>query len=997
MRRFFRPIPLAISALTLLLVYTLVGFFLVPHIIKAHVLPAVSDQIRHPVTVKEVEFNPFVLSLKMTDFEIQEPDRTPLIGFQEFFVNFQTVSLLRRAYVFDEIRFALPFVSVKIAKDGHVNLADLLVHEQRPGPSDEAERPAAPSDQAEKANAQTSDLQAHSEAPSGLPPVEVRHFKIAQGIVEFHDASKPSAVSIDVVPINLVLTNFHTKPGGDNTYAFIAELGKDEILDWKGTLSLEPMASEGTLSLSGVRIATLFQYVQDQFQFAIPEGAIRAVGRYRFAAGSPPELEVLDTLVHFTDIGIVEKGDSNPVMALHTLFLDGIHADLRQRKLEIESVMLNKANHRIWRYPDGSLNVPALFIPVNRPSGDTAGTVKEDPAPAARGPAWTVSIKEARITNHNIEFEDGSLPLPARIKVGNLSVHTHDVAFPFKGPIPFTLEHQLNETGTVSADGQVVMQPWGADVSVALKDIAIQPFQPYLERFARIAVDNGAIDLDGTIRFATEHPKGPLMAFQGNLGVKALAIADRDEGIPVASWKQLQLSDIALALDPTSVEIREVGVNQPKVHLVIDRDGKPNIKKLLPPSETPSMPPPAQPKPKKGPPPSITIITVKVLKGTATFEDQSISPAVQTGLYDLTGTVKGLSSKQVARADVDLSGKIDKIAPLKIAGRINPLTEDAFSDLAIKFDNVDLTTAAPYSGKYAGYTIKKGKLFLDLAYKVSQRQLEAENKVAVDQLTFGEKTDSPDATSLPVPLAVALLKDRQGRIDIDLPIRGDLNDPDFKYGKAVWTTLGNLLTKMVASPFALMGKLVPGGGDGEELQHLTFEPGSTVITPSEVKKIDVLMKGLEERPGLRLEITGTADLSRDRQAMALQRLQELLRSRWRQEKGSTAEADPPVGVEVRLITQLFDQLPRQQLSESKPPDGTIKPPTMEEMRRQLVESIRVDDDALRALARTRAEQVQALMVGDGKLPEERVFLTDVDLTTSDQDKVESRLNITPGS
>ncbi|HEX5551548.1 MAG TPA: DUF748 domain-containing protein [Nitrospira sp.] len=979
MRRFFRPIPLAISALTLLLVYTLAGFFLVPYIIKTKVLPAVSDQLRHPMTVKDVEFNPFVLSLKMTEFEIQEQDTTPLIGFQEFFINFQTRSLFRRAYVFKEIRFSVPYVSVKVAQDGHVNLADLA-------PPEESTASSTPPQNADPSTV--------------LPAIEIGHFEIAQGIVEFRDASKPKMVSIDVVPINLTLNNFHTKPGGDNTYAFSAELGKDEILDWKGTVSLDPIASNGTLSLSGVKIATLFQYVRDRFHFDIPEGIIRAEGKYQFAAGSPIELEVSDTLLHFTDIGLVEKGDSRPVIALHTLFLDGIHADLRKRKLEIESLTLNKAQHRLWRNPDGTLNVPALLMPVDLQSADVKSAANEGAPAAGSGLNWTVSLKEASITNHNIEFEDQSLNFPAKIKISNLSVKTHDVVFPFKGPIPVTIEHRLNDTGTVAAEGQITMQPLRADVTLALKDIAIQPFEPYIGQFARIAVDSGAIDMDGTVRYAAEHPKGPLMAFEGNLGVKTLSIADRDEGAPVASWKQVGLRGIALTLDPTSVTIDEVSINQPTVHLVIDRDGTLNIKKLLPPPEAPHTPPPAERpavQPKNGPPPSIAIKTVKVLRGTATFDDQSISPGVQAGLYDLTGTVKGLSSKQVARAEVDLSGKIDKVAPLKIAGTINPLTENAFTDLTIKFDNVDLTTATPYSGKYAGYPIRKGKLFLDLAYKVSKRQLEAENKVAVDQLTFGEKTDSPDATSLPVPLAVALLKDRQGRIDIDLPIRGDLNDPDFKYGKAVWATLGNLLTKMVASPFSLMGKLVPGGGDGEELQHLTFEPGSAAIAPSELKKIDALMKGLEERPGLRLEITGTADLIRDRQAMALQKLHELLRSRWRQETGGPAEADLPVSAEGRLITQLFDQLPRQETSESTPPDAAFKPPTMEEMRRQLVESIRVDDDALRALARTRAEQVQTQMVGDGKLPEERVFLTDVDLTTSNHDKVESRLNITAGS
>ena len=973
MRRFLRPIPLTVTAVTLLLLYTLAGFFLIPHIIKAYVLPAVADRLQRPVSAKEAEFNPFVLSLRMTEFEIQEKDRTPVIGFQEFFINFQTSSLFRRAYVFDEIRFTVPYASVKVGKDGHVNLSQLA-------PPKDADSPgAAPVD-------------TNAPRPAELPAVEIGHFEIAQGIVEFRDASKPHVVSIDVVPINLVLKNFFTKPGGDNRYSFVAELGKDEILDWKGTVSLEPIASEGTLLLSGVRIATLFQYVRDQFRFDIPTGQIRAEGRYRFAAGSPLDLEISDTSLHLTDVGIIEKNDHAPVIALNALFVDGIHADLRRRKLDIESVTVNKGAERVWRNSDGSLNLPALFLPAEAPGR------KEEAAPAGKGPGWTVSIKDAQVTNHDIEFEDRSLSFPARTRIGNLAVRTHDVTFPFTKPIPITLETHVNETGTVSAEGQVVVQPLTADLTMVLKDIAIQPFEPYVEPFARIAVDRGAIDLDGALHFASEHPKGPLIDFHGNLGVKALAIADRDEGHPVASWKQLQLNNIALTLDPTNVMIEELGINQPTVHLAIDRNGFSNIKKLLSPAkpaQAPQTSERAAARTKKAPPPSIAIKTVKVLKGTATFQDESISPAVQTGLYDLTGTVKGLSSKQIARADVDLSGKIDKVAPLKIAGTVNPLTENAFSDLTIRFDNVDLTTATPYTGKYVGYPIRKGKLFLDLVYKVSEKQVEAENKVAVDQLTFGEKTDSPDALSLPVLLAVALLKDRNGRIDIDLPIRGNLKDPDFKYGKVVLSTLGNLLTKIAASPFSLIGKLVPGGGDAEELQHLTFEPGSAAIPPAEMKKLDALMKGLEERPGLRLEITGTADPARDRHAVALQRFQEVVRNRWLQENRGTPPTDLPPGVEAQLIAQLFEQWRSEQPATPQPPGA--KPPTTEEMKRTLVQSIKVEDDALRALARTRAEQVQAQMVGNGKLPEERVFLTDVDLTTSDHEKVQSRLNITAGS
>ncbi|MFV9645868.1 MAG: DUF748 domain-containing protein, partial [Desulfobacterales bacterium] len=228
-----------------------------------------------------------------------------------------------------------------------------------------------------------------------------------------------------------------------------------------------------------------------------------------------------------------------------------------------------------------------------------------------------------------------------------------------------------------------------------------------------------------------------------------------------------------------------------------------------------------------------------------------------TGIQNLKGTVKGLSSESLARADVLLEGKVDKYAPVKISGQINPLSEDAYTDLALSFKNIELATFTPYSGKFAGYAIKKGKLSLDLKYKVSEDLLIGENEIFVDQLTFGERIDSPDATTLPVRLAIALLKDREGRIDIDLPVRGDLSDPEFSYGRIVVNALVNLITKIVTSPFAALANLV--GGDGEELSFVEFEFGSAGLLAGQIRKLDNLAKALYERPALRLEIKGVAD------------------------------------------------------------------------------------------------------------------------------------------
>ena len=434
-------------------------------------------------------------------------------------------------------------------------------------------------------------------------------------------------------------------------------------------------------------------------------------------------------------------------------------------------------------------------------------------------------------------------------------------------------------------------------------------------------------------------------------------------------------------------------------HLVVQPDGGLNLGKLAAasPSSASADEKAVEPQKAKRPPIPVTIGMVKLVKAAMTFRDDSVQPPVRTGFSDLTGTIKGLSSKQLARADVNLTGRVGKMASLKIAGIINPLSEDAFTDLTITLGGMDLTAEGPYSGKYVGYGLSKGKLSLDLKYKVSRKQLEAENKVVVDQLTFGEKVNSPNATSLPVKLAVALLKDRKGRIDIDLPIRGDLKDPDFKYGKVVVSTLLNLLTKIVASPFTLMGKLIPGGGEEEDLQFIAFPPGSATVADEQLKKLEALAKGLEERPSLRLEIAGTADPVRDRQALNRMKLKADVQVIWQRERRkSSAKGEPvPADDEQRLIKELYEEHQKKATLSTAPPkaDSPAKLPTHEDMKQVLVAAMPLDEEALRTLARQRADQVREQLTSEGKLADERVYLLDVDLNASDHEQIRSRLAI----
>lgn len=982
MRRFFRPIPLAVTAALCLLGYTLVGFLLVPYLIKSYAVPMVSETLQRPVLIKEAEFNPLKLALRLTGFEIREADQSPLIGFDEFFINFKVISLIRQAYVFDTIRFTVPYVSAKVSKEGQLNLAELV-------PPDN-QKPATPPTEEKK--------------PAAIPAVEIGEFEIAQGIVEFRDESKPRPYSIDIVPIQIALKNFHTKPGGDNAYSFTAELGKGETLSWSGRISLEPFQSAGTLTLTGIKLQALWKYLHDRFRFDLSDGVMQAEAHYVIDAGADPvKIHVANADLRVEQLAIKEDGTLDPLITIPQFRVNGVDVDVGKHDVAIQELAVERAAITAWLNPDGTVNLQRLFAPADQasvtPDGDTSAPSSEQDKP------WAVFVKDVLLKDHAIDIEDRTQSTPARIEVKALTVKTQNVKIPITSALPLDVNLELNRTGTIQVKGAIIPDPLQIDATVALKDIAIRPFQPYFDKFARLEVQSGSVNIEGTLNLAVKHPNGPLLSYGGNASVIGLSVTERDRESGVLSLKALGLTGIRVSVDPTSVMVQEVGLQQPVAHLVVHPDGALNLAKLAgtsPPSEATGKSDPGPSRPMKTQPVPVSVGAVKLVKGAMTYRDESVQPAVSTGVYDLSGSVKGLSSKQVAKAEVDISGRVDRIAPLKITGQINPLTEDAFTDLTIRFDNVDLSTASPYSGKYAGYPIKKGKLFLDLAYKISQKQLEAENKLTIDQLAFGEKTDSPDAVSLPVPLAVALLKDRKGRIDIDLPIRGDLKDPDFKYGKVVWSTLLNLLTKIVASPFTLMGKLIPGGGDGEDLQFAAFDPGSSDLPPSESKKLDTLVKGLTERPGLRLDITGTADPIRDRQALAQHQLQSLLLARWRKQRNDLKETAVPVEQEARLVRELFEQQtlssPATAIGTSRGGGGTPDPPpTLEDMRRKLVSSISISEDELRTLAGQRAEQVRRTLTADGRLPDERVYVTEITLAGSDHDLIRSSLAMTAGS
>jgi hypothetical protein len=461
-----------------------------------------------------------------------------------------------------------------------------------------------------------------------------------------------------------------------------------------------------------------------------------------------------------------------------------------------------------------------------------------------------------------------------------------------------------------------------------------------------------------------------------------LATVDKLHAEDLVKWKSLELNNVDVGYNPMHVNIEEVALDEFYTRLIVDPEGKLNLQSIVAEKADEKGPPSKQdkeiapPKEDKEPVMSIKIDKVTLSKGHVNFTDKSIDPTYATDLVEIEGSVSGLTSEETELADVNLSGKLNNYAPLDISGKVNPLIEDLRADLKVAFKNVELSPMTPYTGKYVGYTVQKGKLSLDLEYHIDQRKLDSQNKVFLDQFTFGNKVESPDATGLPVKLGVSLLKNRNGEIDLDLPVSGELDDPEFSVGRIIFQMIKNLLVKAATSPFALLGAAF--GGEGEELSALEFEYGRFEITPESQQKLDALTQALYDRPALSLEIEGHVDMEQDKEGLVQYLFDKQLKAQ--KHKDVANKDSPPISVDDITIESeeyekyLWKAYKEADFKKQRSVIGRTKKLEVPEMEQLLLEHINIEEDDLRLLAVQRGQRVKDYVLQSDKVETERVFL-----------------------
>ena len=968
-RHMYKGLARALGALlALVALYSLLGFLILPGVALRIANQQLAQYATVPAHLQRIELNPFSLELTVWGLQLGEPGKEQ-IGFERLYANLALDSLWKRALHLQAIELDKPRNEVLFAKDGTLNLTQLFkLPASEPKPD---------------------------EPPSDPFPMRIDSIKLSGGYLHFQDQRPSEPIEFVYDDMNLELKNLSTLPDDNADMTLVAIGPNGGRVDWSGTLSLAPIASEGTLKVTDGNMKLFWPYVRDAVPLVLEDGVFSMDTHYKLNLSKQTEL-LLDNIALKIAPFAIKAPDGRPLARLASLEVSETSIDLAKQLVTVGKVRSEKLETWAALEKDGQLDWQKLFA-----SQPAKATPKEKAEPAAAEPSaeekaakapskpWQVLLKDVQLRNYQVHLADRSQNEPVALDVGPLNLDMQGFDSLNQSPFTLKLDTGIGKQGKLQAAGEVNLAPITAKLDVSTRDIDLRVAQAYISPFIRLELRSGMLASDLKVDLKSTEP----LAFNvaGKAQVNQLHTLDTIKGRDFVKWQQVNVDGLSY-VHGDALSIDKVTLLQPYARFIINEDRTTSVDDLLIPQPAgASARSPAKPASTAASKPlGIHIGQIDINDGSANFADLTLTPNFATAIQQLNGQIGTIDNRKPAPAKVDVKGKVDRYAPVTIKGALNPFNPLASLDIATSFKRVELTTLTPYSGKFAGFRIRKGRLNLDLHYLITNGQLKAENKVVVEQLQLGEKVDSPDAVDLPIRLAIALLKDTEGRISIELPVSGDLNNPQFSVMPIVWQTLRNLVLRAAQAPFKFIGGLISGGGS-EDLGTVAFAPGSSELSGDAQSTLDKLASALKERPELRLEIEGTSAQSSDGPLIAQQRLEREYQATWYkilQRRGDKVPAnasmllvddsDKPAMLEGIYRTRLKQQPPAEweQLSRD---ERTAK------LREAVIKSWAESTALLRTLGQERASSIKDYLVDKGKLEDDRVYFIDTNLGQAESD------------
>jgi uncharacterized protein involved in outer membrane biogenesis len=662
------------------------------------------------------------------------------------------------------------------------------------------------------------------------------------------------------------------------------------------------------------------------------------------------------------DLATGDKAAPTPIR-ISSLRVGPVEVDTKAQSVQVGPVELALAVDLV-RQANGELNLARLLAP-----GQTGQAKPSAPAKASP-PSWAVSVAQFSLTGSSVALTDQTLAKPVRLDLDQIILTAKNLSSDLGKAIPLTLSCRVEETGSVKASGDIVPATMTSKGSLNLSRIPLAVASAYVADVAAIDIPAGRLGgkLDWRMGGKTRDQ------ISGSLQIDGLRVTEARSKTELLGFKALAVNRLALQLSPLALNIAQVDLIEPRGSFVIDAQGKTSFDRI-----TPTSPKKAAPKSvdASGGLKTLEIGTFSLKKGRFSFADKTLSPQFESVVSPLDLTVTGFSLDPAMRTELDLTAIIDGSAPITAKGWISPLKTPVEANHTVTLHNLDLVALSSYSSKFIAYPVARGQLDWDMNVSTSDNKLVMGNAIKARQLELGDKVESADAVDVPIKLGLALLRDMSGDITINLPVKGDLGDPQFSIGGIVMQAFLGLIVKAIASPFSLLASLVPDGG-GEDLNKLPFPPGLAVPAPEAMQNMQALADILAQRPGIRISILGHADPATDRQAMAdrqfLRKLQVIKFDDLPRKVRETTVLEELEITDEEYPDLLWDAYKKEPVEKDKNAIGMHREVSREVQEAKLRELIRVTDEDLVRLAASRAEFAKNHLVQELGVDAGRVFM-----------------------
>ncbi len=854
-----------------------------------------------------------------------------------------------------QVRIDDTFVALKRLADGSVNWAHYF-------PRSDADVSAA--DDTQPAHAQPWDAR--------IAQADIRRLAL-----RFDDAAIRPATHFSLDEFNLSARNISALP--QTTFDYDAALRFNTAMRCRfdGNVTHTPLDASVFAQCGGTDLMWFVPYIDaaaktslQRFAVALRSGTLGFAAAVRAAeTNGSVAVTVEDANATLAKFRVDKTASNGKVFGFSKLRVAGVRVSTADKTAKIASVRLKYPDIRVERAPDGSIDAASLIVPKAAPPKKGAAKASEKPS----GNAWSAAVDTVAIEGAHLRFRDRALRRSTVSTIDRFDLTLRHVSTDPKQPVAFTNRFALDGKGSFRTRGTIVRKPLGVQSDFSFKGLALAPLSPYVEERTFAKLVDGSVGTKGHFVYAPSAKKADV-SVRGDFRLDDLLVDDTRDGMPLVSMKTLKAEDYFFEMNPDRFFVDTVELDAFYANIVVDRNGTLNLASIM--REAPAAERNATTADKNATKPApfpVRIVRFVVKNGAVHFADLSLPLPFDTQIHDVNGQVLGISSLPEDTTYLRVDGEIDRYGVAKAEGSLNTGDPKAFTDIGVDFRNIDLKSFTPYSGKFVGRAIDGGKLSVGLRYNIVDSKMNGDNALVIRQIALGRDIESNTSVSLPLDFAIALLEDDDGVIDIEMPVDGNVSNPDFKWGGVVWGAFVNLLQKAVTAPFSLIGSML--GIEGDELKYVEFEPGKAVLDAASRERLDMLAKVLKKRPKLGLKVTGTYDAVQDTRALKQSALLHEVLARSGKEKIDAQAALAPALLEPIYVERLGE---KALASLKKKVDEAAKDEKARTLRYKemlittLVATQPLDDGALAALAKAREQAVRTYLAVSQGIAAERI-------------------------